>query len=151
MAPYEAQLFFARVLVLILLYTFLGAVGWVTWLELRLLARQRPPEADRQGARLIVLAGADSGWPPGTVFTLDPVAVVGRDLAASVVIPDATLSGRHATLTRHDGAWWAEDLGSTNGSFVNDRRIAPEAPVIVRSGDMVQFGAVRFRIVLPEA
>jgi pSer/pThr/pTyr-binding forkhead associated (FHA) protein len=44
----------------------------------------------------------------------------------------------HARLSARDGAWYAEDLGSTNGTFLNDRRI--QAPVEVHAGDVVRLG-----------
>jgi pSer/pThr/pTyr-binding forkhead associated (FHA) protein len=43
-----------------------------------------------------------------------------------------------------------EDLGSTNGTFVNGKAVEPGAPVITRSGDVVRLGAVRLRLVTPD-
>lgn len=150
MSPIESQLFFARAVVLILLYTFLGAVALVVWRELRAAARAAPARAaETPGSRLIVLAGGQSDRPPGTAFGLGAVAAIGRDLDNDLVFVDPTVSGRHAVVNQRDGAWWVEDLGSTNGTFVNGRRVAPEAPAIARSGDVIQLGQIRLRLVTP--
>ena len=70
---------------------------------------------------------------------------MGRDLQADLVVLDATLSNRHATMMRREDAWWLEDLGSTNGTFLNGDRLGPETPALLRTGDVVQFGGVRTR------
>jgi len=147
----ETQLFFARAVLLLALYAFIGAVGLVGWLDLRRSARRQaaaPAEPPGQ-VRLIVLDGATSDRPPGTWFGLEPVSAVGRDLDNDVVLADPTISGRHAVVSLRDGAWWVEDLASTNGTYVNGDRLPAEAPALLRSGDVVQVGAVRLRLVSP--
>ena len=151
MSPAESQLFFARALLLILLYTFIAAVGILLWRELRQArGRQASQRAELPGARLIVLAGGSSDRPPGTAFLLPQVAAIGRDLDNQIVFVDPTVSGRHAVLNLRDGVWWIEDLGSTNGSQVNGRRIEAGQPALLRSGDVVQLGGIRLRLVSSE-
>lgn len=150
MSAAETQLLLVRAVVLILLYAFLGGVALVVWLDLRRSGRPAGAGAAAPGARLIVLEPGDSDRPPGSALPLANVAGVGRDLDNEVVLQDATVSGRHAVVLRRDGAWWVEDLGSTNGSFLNGAPVRPELPALVRSGDVLQFGAVRLRLVNPE-
>ena len=54
------------------------------------------------------------------------------------------VSARHAALTYRGRAWYVEDLGSTNGVFVNGTRI--EGPTPVAWGDELQVGGVRLRL-----
>ncbi len=152
MSAAESQLFFARALLLILLYSFVGAVAILLWRELR-AARRLPAEARGRGpgARLIVLDGGQSDRPAGTAFSLPEVAAIGRDLDNQLVFVDPTVSGRHAVTNLRDGAWWIEDLGSTNGTFVNGRTVEPGRPALLRSGDLLQVGGIRLRLVAPEA
>jgi hypothetical protein len=147
----ESQLFFARAVLLILLYSFLATIGLLLWRELR-AARRQPNVArvERPGARLIVLDGGASDRPPGSSLALPGVAAIGRDLDNQVVFVDPTVSGRHAVTNLRDGAWWIEDLGSTNGSFVNSQRVEPGRPALLRSGDVLQIGGIRLRLVAPE-
>lgn len=150
MTPIESQLFFARAVLLILLYAFLAAVGLVVWRELRAAGRGGDAKAiDRPGARLIVLDGGSSDRPPGSAFTLAAVTAIGRDLDNDLVFVDATVSGRHAVIHLRDGAWWVEDLDSTNGTWVNGQQLRPGAPAIARSGDVLALGGVRLRLVTP--
>ena len=70
--------------------------------------------------------------------------ILGRAKGADVSIPDAdSLSRRHASLTYRIESVILEDLGSTNGTFVNDVRI--EVPTLLRSGDRFQIGSVHFK------
>jgi hypothetical protein len=144
----EAQLVFARTLLLVLLYGFLGLTAWIAWRELR--AHASRPGSARTGAasRVVVLAGGESGWPTGTAFALQPTTVIGRDLDAGIVLQDATLSGRHAVVARDDGGWWVEDVGSTNGTYLNGEQIDPASPAPLRSGDILRCGNVELRVVL---
>ena len=78
-------------------------------------------------------AGAGSEHPLGGELT------VGRDPGgAGLVIEDRGVSRRHARFLADGGALTVEDLGSSNGTFVNGQRIS--APVELSSGDEVQLG-----------
>jgi pSer/pThr/pTyr-binding forkhead associated (FHA) protein len=146
----EAQLLLVRALLLALLYAFLAAVGLVAWRELRAAQRRERSAPRAPGTRLVVIDGAASDRPAGSAVPAHAVTAIGRDLDNDLVLADPTISGRHAVLSRRDAAWWLEDLGSTNGTFVNAARLERTAPAVVRSGDVVQLGAVRLRLVADE-
>lgn len=150
MDPLEAQLLLIRLLFLALAYGFLAVVAVVVWRELASPRAAGRLAANAPGPRLIVIEGGASDRAPGSAFVLGVVTAVGRDLDNQVVLQDATVSGRHAVIHHRDGAWWAEDLGSTNGTLVNGRRAAPLRPELLRSGDLVQFGSVRLRLISPD-
>ncbi len=76
-----------------------------------------------------------------------PLVLVGRDDAATLVLPDATLSRVHARLELgSDGFWSLIDLGSRNGCHVNGQRV--QESVILATGDVIRFGQVRARVVV---
>lgn len=150
MSALETQLLLTRVLVLALLYGFLAGVTWLMWQDLRHARRLEASAAPAASPRLIVLDGGASDRPAGLSFLLEPVTSVGRDLDNQVVLADGTVSGRHAVVLRREGSWWVEDLHSTNGTNLNGGRLDAEAPELLRSGDVLEFGAVRMRIVIPE-
>ena len=152
MSAVESQLFFARAVLLILLYSFLAAVAFTAWRELRAgtrSPRRQNPQNVAPTTRLIVLDGGESDRPPGAAFELASVTTIGRDIDNDLVFVDTTLSGRHAVANQRDGAWWIEDLGSTNGTFVNDIAVPVDRPAILRSGDVLQLGQIRLRLVTP--
>lgn len=80
-----------------------------------------------------------SGPTPGASFNLEGDQLsIGRDSTNDIVINDAEISRRHARLTFQGGKYVLEDLGSTNGTFVNGQRLA--GPRVLKAGEVVSFG-----------
>ncbi len=80
-----------------------------------------------------------SGPTPGVTFPLDgDQLTIGRDATNGVAINDAEVSRKHARMMFQGGKYVLEDLGSTNGTFVNGQRLA--GPVVLKSGDVVSLG-----------
>ncbi len=70
----------------------------------------------------------------GTVIPLTPAGIlVGRNPECSLVLDDDFTSGRHLRLFLREGSWWVEDLGSTNGTFLDAARLTTAQPVGVGS------------------
>jgi pSer/pThr/pTyr-binding forkhead associated (FHA) protein len=69
---------------------------------------------------------------------LDGTLQVGRADACQLRLSDTYASSFHARIYNSDGTWFIEDLGSTNGTYLNQRRIT--APAEVRAGDKVRIG-----------
>jgi pSer/pThr/pTyr-binding forkhead associated (FHA) protein len=63
---------------------------------------------------------------------------LGRDPVCDIPIFEDTVSARHARLTYHHGQWWVEDLGSTNGTRLNQEMIT--LPTVLTSGDDIGLG-----------
>ncbi|HEX6270621.1 MAG TPA: FHA domain-containing protein [Anaerolineales bacterium] len=80
-----------------------------------------------------------TGPTPGAAYTLEgDQLMIGRDSTNEIVINDAEVSRRHARLTFQGGKYVLEDLGSTNGTFVNGQRLA--GPRVLKPGEVVSFG-----------
>ena len=76
------------------------------------------------------------GPKPNQIFELDKEAyTIGREVGNELVIEDAQVSRRHARLTQQGNSYLLEDLGSTNGTFVNGSRVT--APVLLANGDLI--------------
>jgi hypothetical protein len=87
--------------------------------------------------KLIASNGDPVLLPPGST-------VVGREVGLGLsILDETTISRRHAELSRQGDTITVSDLGSTNGTYVNGVKLT--SAVILRPGDQVQFGAVRFR------
>ena len=87
------------------------------------------------GFKLIVRRGPQ----PNQVFELTKdVITIGRDITNDIVISDPEVSRHHMRLTRVGSGYTIEDLGSTNGVMINQRKIAAATPV--SSGDLLSVG-----------
>ncbi len=94
-----------------------------------------------------------SGPTPGATFSLEgDQLVIGRDSASAIAINDAEVSRKHARLTFQGGKYVIEDLGSTNGTFVNGQRLV--SPVVLKSGDVISLGeqiVLMYEVLTPDA
>lgn len=121
-----------------LLYLFLLLVLVVAWRELRPAAVER-----RRQAMLEVLDPGRARVARGERIGVINGATVGRAAGNGVRFDEDSVSARHAVISMEGGRWWLEDLGSTNGTFVNDARVTGRAPL--HNGDVVQVGLVTAR------
>lgn len=111
------------------------------------LPREGEVVPDRHVARLVPLGRADDDRPD---CVLDrTVLIVGREAGSvDLVIPDTAISKRHAQIVFDAGrsSWYIVDLASTNGTFVNDRRVVAR---VLRPGDEVRFHRKRYLFQFP--
>lgn len=80
-----------------------------------------------------------AGPTPGKVIPLTKSELlIGRDPSNDIVINDAEVSRKHARITVQAGGFVIEDLGSTNGTFINGQRLL--GPHVLRAGEVILFG-----------
>jgi hypothetical protein len=102
-----------------------------------------PPPAQRTGtARFVVLGGP--GLRTGRTIDIGTSTVAGRDGDSTIRLRDDEFaSSRHARIEPRSDGVWVEDLGSTNGTFVNGERITAER---LKPGDVVRIGQTELRL-----
>jgi len=89
--------------------------------------------------RLIVTSGTSAGL----AFEIAPSGTtIGREYTQDIVLADGKVSRQHALVLERDGICFLKDLGSSNGSYLNDERIE-EAPL--SEGDVVRIGTSQMR------
>jgi pSer/pThr/pTyr-binding forkhead associated (FHA) protein len=107
-------------------------------------AGKPPGKSVKPGAKVVVING-----PPGFAGKVQPLAtgkptVVGRDPTAEVSIPSERISRRHCQFEpTEDGVFVLADLGSSNGTLVNQERLAGRK--VLLGGEYIQVGDVLLR------
>ncbi|MCU0310764.1 MAG: FHA domain-containing protein [Acidimicrobiales bacterium] len=97
--------------------------------------RKAAARAAKAAPRLVVVEPADQR---GRAYPLGNEASIGRAAGCQITVDDTFVSQIHARVFARDGQWMVEDLGSTNGTWMNRQKVA--GPVAVNRGDRVQVG-----------
>ncbi|HEY8094395.1 MAG TPA: FHA domain-containing protein [Acidimicrobiales bacterium] len=162
----EQLLGLLKLCLLALLYLFLARVLWAVWTEVRAVRPQTEGASPLAGPGTSAAAGAAAGrssaasrrghrqpagvphrltiaQPPslrGGRFELSgPELTIGRAIGCHISLPDDTFASTlHARVFTRDGAVYVEDLGSTNGTYLNGMQLA--APAMLRPSDQLQVG-----------
>ena len=98
------------------------------------------PLHEARDARLVVERAP--GHTPGMIYDIGEGAVLGRGDVAEIRLEDPFASSRHAQLVLQAGGVVLEDLGSTNGTYLNEELLQGPAPL--HSGDRVRIGDSEF-------
>lgn len=150
-----------KICVLILLYLFFFRVLRAVWAEVTLArqtgaaapvtarsgvpsprrGRSRGRNRERVPPKLTVLQPEELA---GTVFPLGDELTVGRAAGCQITLDDTYVSQLHARLFQRDDQLYVEDLGSTNGTYLNRRKVS--APMVVSRGDQIQIGSTLLEV-----
>ena len=153
----EQLLTILKVCLLILLYLFFLRVLRAVWTEVKDPAtvgagavppRPRAPAAsprktpgrrkrDTGPTELVTKEPAELA---GTAHPLAPEMSIGRAAGCTIVIDDHYVSSVHTRVFRRDDQWMVEDLGSTNGTYLNRKKVT--SPTVIHRGDQIQVGNV---------
>ncbi|MGF1472535.1 MAG: FHA domain-containing protein [Rubrobacteraceae bacterium] len=161
MLELEVPLLAAKALLLLLLFAFIYSVVSRSIGDLRRVP-DKPAERPerRNGQRQSSYRRVVSSGKPELVVESSGIMAselrfpindgsftsLGRSSKSDIVLKsDDYVSGEHARITRHGGLLYVEDNGSTNGTFVNERKTVGATPL--REGDTVRVGSTTFRFV----
>jgi hypothetical protein len=149
----EQLLFVLKLCLLALLYLFFFRVLRAVWAEIKTPApagtagQARPAKPDRQARKV---AKQEAKRPVPQLFVLEPAdqkgrsfmigneATLGRAAGCQITVDDTFVSQLHARVFARDGRYLVEDLGSTNGTYLNRQKVA--GPMVISPGDRLQVG-----------
>lgn len=136
MSP-ELVLLALRLALALVLYAFLAATLTFLWRDLKsaALATDVAPQGYLE---LLSPPG------PGQLFPLGNLNLFGRAGDNTIVLDEETVSSHHARLSYRGGQWLLEDLGSRNGTAVNELSLAD--PMVVTFGDVIRLGNVHLAL-----
>lgn len=138
---------------LAVLYLFLL---WIAWSATRDLRGRAAPSPVDQGTGMYSASSAGvmrareprlvveraPGHSPGMIYDVGPGAILGRGDAAEIRLNDPYASARHARIVLQAGVVTLEDLGSTNGTYLNEELLQGLAPL--HHGDRIRIGDSEF-------
>ena len=141
-----------KLCLLALLYLFFFRVVRAVWAELRPLPqipagattppvaaptrKRRKESSDAVPTRQLVVR--EPVELSGKAWALAGEVSIGRAAGCQVTIDDTYASQIHARVFNRDNQWQIEDLGSTNGTWLNRHKVA--GPMVIKLGDVVQIG-----------
>jgi pSer/pThr/pTyr-binding forkhead associated (FHA) protein len=130
-------------------YGLLALLFLFVWRSMRWVVRglnvdRTPPGVATGGApasdspaRPSMLMVSSDGQKPRSV-RLDASTTIGRSVECELRLDDTYVSQQHARIFDRSGNWYVEDLGSTNGTFVNEQKLV--APAMLTPGDKIRVG-----------
>lgn len=99
-------------------------------------------KAKEQEACLIIIRGSPQGH---RFFLTQPEMTIGRDPAVDISVSDQGISRKHAKVSKSGSNVIFTDLGSSNGSFINDKKLAANQVVTLAKEDMIKLGNTIFK------
>jgi hypothetical protein len=140
-------LFIGKWLLIGLVYLFLFQVVLTVRREMAQRVSERPmmPQPP-SGILRVVQPGTDERLYVGQVLPLQATTSLGSESDNDIVLHDTYVSRRHASLRWDGKAWWVEDLGSRNGTFLNDILCPPYKAQLAPAGSLLKIGNVVFEI-----
>src|SRR4051794_35495343 len=105
--------------------------------------RSGPAPARRDGAAPRLRVVAAMSHEPGTTFDVRSGAMFGRSDAADIHVEDAFASSSHARIYNRGGSMYLEDMGSTNGTYLNGRKV--QSAERLDMGDTIRIGDSEYR------
>lgn len=139
----QLTLFILRLVGASVLLTFLGIIFWYLRQDLKAIRSFNLGQSAGLGI-LKVIASATGDPEIGAYFELSPLTSIGRNNRNSIVLNDNFVSADHALLSWRESQWWIEDLGSRNGTKLND--IALTDPVVLSAGDIITIGDIKLKL-----
>jgi len=141
MSP-NVVLLLLRITGALILLIFLGLIAWFIVQDIRVTTSMIKELRSSRGSLTVVESAVPAAI--GGIFPLLPVTSIGRSPGNTLVVDDDFASGEHLLINLRDGRWWLEDLGSRNGTELNN--IAIDSATVLTAGDVITVGRTKIRV-----
>lgn len=133
-------LFMLRILGAVVLLLFMGGLFWLLYNDMQVSLKGLVQQSRPIGS--IQILNHENGTPMS--YPLMPVTSIGRAYTNIIVLEDEFASNEHALIIRQGEKWLLEDVGSRNGTLLNDIVLAETA--VVTPGDIIKIGNTQLKI-----
>ncbi len=144
------QTIFSKILTYVfvfIIYLFIYVIIRMIFSDIQMMYRKKTGGLAEAYLKLINLR-RDLDFPVDESYEVEENEILGRGKNCSIVIPDRFLSTKNTRIFKHSGKFYLEDLGSTNGTYLNGKALGNSA-VELLDGDKIRLGRVTFLFVLP--
>jgi len=146
----DVLIFILRTAFQVLIYVFILVVLVYVVKDLQgtgqaVKVRRVQPKVGRGQNYLKVEYAPENSGLMGLEIPLGAVTKMGRDPKSDIVLSEKVVSNNHAKIYFEHGQYWLEDLGSTNGTLLNDLPLSK--PAVLANGDQIKIGDYIFRLV----
>ena len=132
------------VIFIIILYVIIYYALKIMYKDVKTGSKKRPQKSKRNYGLEVISAGDNFNIKVGSVIPIRDVVTIGRKEENTIVIPDPHVSGNHARIIVKNNILYVEDLNSTNGVFVNNKRV--ENKIKLFGKDEITIGTVKFKV-----
>lgn len=132
----------------LLKFLFLALISVFFFYVLLLLNRSVELDSSRPGEAFLQLVGGGEfvGAEKGHCFPVTSDLTIGRDKRNRIVSTDPFTSNFHAEIIKKNENFYLRDLGSKNGTFLNDRIVDKDSPL--RNNDRITIGDLSFKFIM---
>ena len=138
-----------RYLFITIIYVFIFAIIRMIYLDIKNMNVRKNRMAPKNCAYLELLNDVQTLYFEVKEFypMTSEMITIGRDKECTIHIDDFYLSAHHTKLWYEDEEWHIQDMGSTNGTYINGKPLK-KAEMILDNGDRIRLGQLEFMVVL---
>jgi pSer/pThr/pTyr-binding forkhead associated (FHA) protein len=130
------------------IYLFIFGIIRLIYLDIGAIYKSQSLETGRYPYLKLVNRREELDFKVSETYPLVRDVMIGRKGKNDIAIKDPFLSGKHASIIEKDGKYLLDDVGSTNGTFLNGIRLRPkEGTAILKDGDRIHLGQIDFLFV----
>lgn len=135
----------------VLRFAIMAVVYIIIFLALRIMYKdikggeKKKPVKKKAFGLEVIEAGQNPNLKEGSIVPIHGELTIGRKNTNNLVLEDQFVSGNHVRIFLRNTDYMLEDLGSTNGTKINEQRL--EERVILRVGDEIEVGSAVFKVI----
>lgn len=135
-------------LFVLLIYYFIFIIVRMIYLDIRVMGRKKAGLPTHDAYLKPINQPHNIGFKLEESYPILEDNIIGRHKSCSLYFPDNFMSHKHSRIFVEKDGYYLEDLGSTNGTFLNGQAIKDEA-IELLSGDKIQIGQIEFLFIRP--